>query len=128
MRRGGQSVFKDMPGELHVRIEASEDARSQRIQKEQDVSLKEAEKIVAKRDKAAEFHLKRFYEIGWSNPLHYHLVINTGKWDTEAAAHLGRQAPRPPRDGRRRPPPRRDPVLQVAPFRPVLGQIGRAHV
>ena len=73
---------------LHVRIEAPEDTRSQRIQSDQDISLKEAEKIVAGRDRAAELYLKRFYDIDWSNPLHYHLVINTGKWETEAAAHL----------------------------------------
>lgn len=44
--------------------------------------------LVTNRDKAAAAYLKNFYAIDWADPLHYHLVINTGKWGVEAAAHL----------------------------------------
>ena len=86
--RGGQAILKDMPGALHVRIEAPQDARVQRIQDQEDVSQQAAEKTVVERDRATADYLKRFYDVEWSNPAHYHLVINTGKLGVDAAAHL----------------------------------------
>ena len=86
--RGGQAILKDMPGVLHVRVEAPPDARIQRIQDQEDVGEEAAQKTMAERDKAAAAYLKRFYGVGWSDLTLYHLVINTGKWDIEAAAHL----------------------------------------
>lgn len=86
--RGGQAILKDMLGVLHVRVEAPLDARIQRIQAQEDVSQQAAERAITERDKAAADYLKRFYDIDWSDPMLYHLVINTGKWDVEAAAHL----------------------------------------
>jgi len=86
--RGGQAILKDEPGVLHVRIEAPEEARVQRLQEEEGLSPEEARKLIGERDKAAADYVRNFYDIDWSDAMHYHLVINTGKWDTEAAAHL----------------------------------------
>ena len=86
--RGGQAILKEMPDVLHVRIEAPLGARLQRIQDQGTISLEAAQEIAIQRDKAAADYLKRFCGIDWSDPLLYHLVINTGRWDIEAAAHL----------------------------------------
>lgn len=86
--RGGQAILQDQPGVLHVRIEAPLSDRSQRIQARRKVNPKEAQKIISEHDKASGDYLKRFYQIDWSDPLHYHLVLNTSKWDLEAAANL----------------------------------------
>jgi cytidylate kinase len=86
--RGGQAVLQEMPDVLHVRIEAPPDVRAQRIQEQENVSAKAAQDTVSERDRGAEAYLKRFYDVDWSDSSLYHLVINTGKWDTEAAAHL----------------------------------------
>ena len=86
--RGGQAILKDMPGVLHVRIEAQQGDRAQRIQDQEEVSPQVAQRTITERDRAAAAYLKRFYGVDWSDPTLYHLVINTGKWDIEAAAHL----------------------------------------
>jgi cytidylate kinase len=87
--RGGQAILKEMPGVLHVRIEAPLDIRGARIQGDEETGQQRpTEKTIVERDKAAAAYLKRFYGIDWADPVHYHLVINTGKFDVEAAAHL----------------------------------------
>jgi cytidylate kinase len=86
--RGGQAILMEMSGVLHVRIEAPLDARVEHLQDREGISVAAAQEMGTKRDKAAADYLKRFHGIDWSDPLLYHLVINTGKWDIEAAAHL----------------------------------------
>lgn len=86
--RGGQAILEDEPGVLHVRIEAPLDARVQRIQEQESVSQRAAQRTTDTRDRAAADYLKRFHSIDWSDPTLYHLVINTGRVDTEAAARL----------------------------------------
>ena len=86
--RGSQAILRDKPGVLHVRIEAPPDDRVKRIREQENVSEQEAGRIVAARDKAAADYLKRFYEIDWSNSLLYHLVINTGRMEIDAAVPL----------------------------------------
>lgn len=86
--RGGQVILKDKPDVLHVRIEASLEAQSQRIQERDKVSLAEAREIALNHDRAAADYLKRFYHIDWKDSQLYDLVINTSKLGPEAAAHL----------------------------------------
>lgn len=86
--RGGQAILKEMSGVLHVRIEAPLEAQSLRIQERENVSLAEAREIVLKHDRAAADYLKRFYNIDWADSQLYDLVINTGKLNAEATAHL----------------------------------------
>ncbi len=84
--RGGQVVLRDKPGVLHVRIEAPFDMRVQRMVERSKVSVKEAQQQIQTRDKASAEYLERFYGVNWADSSLYHLVINTGKWSTEAAA------------------------------------------
>jgi cytidylate kinase len=92
--RGGQAILRDMPGVLHVRVEAPRDIRTKRVQYREMVGLAlkfqhlEAEKVVDEHDRAAGAYLRRFYDIDWSDPMHYHVLVNTGKWGAEAAAGL----------------------------------------
>jgi cytidylate kinase len=77
--RGGQAILQEMPDVLHVRVQAPQSTRVRRDQYRENIGV---------RDKAAAAYLKRFYDIDWSDPTLYHLVVNTGKWGIEAAAHL----------------------------------------
>ena len=86
--RGGQAILKDKPGVLHVRIEAPLEARVERLHERENYSLGGAQDAAIKRDRAAADYLKRFYDIDWSDPLLYDLVINTGKLNTDAAVQL----------------------------------------
>jgi len=84
--RGGQAILHDKPGVLHVRIEAPIEARIQRLVERNQVDAKKARQYIQGRDKASAEYLERFYGVNWSDPLLYHLVINTGKWGEAAAA------------------------------------------
>lgn len=92
--RGGQAILKEKADVLHVRIEAPLDMRLERVQVRENITLAPAaqrevvEDIVAQRDAAAADYLKRFYDVDWSDPSLYHLVINAGRLGTEAVAHL----------------------------------------
>jgi len=86
--RGGQAVLRDMPGVLHVRVEAPLAVRIPRVAETNRVSSSEAERLIGEHDKASAGYVKRFYKIDWSDPLLYHLTINVGVWKIESAARL----------------------------------------
>jgi cytidylate kinase len=86
--RGGQAILHDEPGVLHVRIEAPIEARVQHLRDHAGLSEQDAGKMVTSRDRAAADYLKRFYNVDWADPTLYHLVLNTGRFDTEAAANM----------------------------------------
>jgi cytidylate kinase len=92
--RGGQAILRDKRDVLHVRIEAPLEKRIQHVHYHDMAGLaaefqrKRAEEVVAERDRAATDYLKRFYDVDWSDSGLYHVIINTNKCSTEAAAHL----------------------------------------
>jgi cytidylate kinase len=86
--RGGQATLQDMPGVLHVRIEAPMAARVLRIQAREGIVAEEAREMALRHDKAAEQYLKKLFTIRWDDANLYHLILNTGKWELEAAAQI----------------------------------------
>ncbi len=86
--RGGQALLKETHGVLHVRLEAPLGARVMRIQQVEKLSLGAARALALKRDESAAAYLEHFYGIDWSNPLLYHLTLNTGRWELEDAAQV----------------------------------------
>ena len=87
--RGGQTILKDKPDVLHVLLEAPIEDRVRRIRDREGVGQRDAQRLITDRDRAAEDYMKRFYGgVDWTDLTHYHLIINTSRWDTEAAAHL----------------------------------------
>jgi cytidylate kinase len=87
--RGGQAVLRDQPGVLHVRIEMSFDERVRRVNEQQRFGRPEvARDFVAERDRATADYLRSYYDVEWADPALYHLTINTGLLDAEAAAHI----------------------------------------
>ena len=86
--RGGQVVLQNKPGALHVRIEAPYDVRVRRVAEEERIVPSAAQDEITDRDRAAAGYLKRFHDVDWADPSLYHLIVNTGKWDLEAAAKI----------------------------------------
>jgi cytidylate kinase len=96
--RGGQILLKGRPDVLHVRIEAPMEDRIQRVKLQLKLEKKmaldtldtrrAAQDLIAGRDAASADYLKRFYGVDWSDPLHYHLVINSGKLSLVLAAQV----------------------------------------
>jgi cytidylate kinase len=86
--RGGQMVLRDHPDVLHVRIEAPLDDRIRRVQDMQGVTASAARRLIDEHDQASARYLERGFKADWDDPYLYHLLINTGRWDLEAAAQL----------------------------------------
>ena len=86
--RGGQAILREKHGVLHVRIDAPLGARVLTVQRQQALSLDAANTLTVNRDQTAAAYLRNFYDIDWDDPLLYHLILNTGKWSVEAAAHI----------------------------------------
>jgi cytidylate kinase len=90
--RAGQAILMGKPGVLHVRIEAPIEKRIAQVAQTQALTLAAARLVVAEHDKSAVDYLRRFYGIDASDPLLYHIVINTGRLGIDFAADLVVQA------------------------------------
>ncbi|HQE93684.1 MAG TPA: cytidylate kinase-like family protein [Anaerolineae bacterium] len=86
--RGGQAILREQPDVLHVRIEAPLGARVLRVKERAKITIGEATELTRNKDLAAETYLSKFFDIDWSDPLLYHLLFNTGKWDADAVAEI----------------------------------------
>ncbi len=86
--RGGQAILREKPGVLHVRLNGPLGARALRVKERSSMSLAEATVFTKAKGQAALDYLVRFFEIDWNNPLLYHLVFNTGKWELSDVAEI----------------------------------------
>lgn len=90
--RGGQALLAGKADVLHVRVEARLDDRDLRVHEQEKVSLGHAQDIVVNHDRAAAAYLKHFYDIDWSDPALYDLMVSTSKLGIEGAAQVIVQA------------------------------------
>lgn len=96
--RGGQAILRDYKDVLHLRIEAPWEQRLQHVRAQlknqkytpgsQIDGRREAQDLILAKDAASADYLKRFFGIDWTDPMYYHLVINTGKMSIDLAAQL----------------------------------------
>ena len=82
--RGGQAILRDHPGVLHVRVEAPLAHRMEAVMERTDMPPTQVEMAIEDQDRAAQSYVKRFYDIDPTDPIHYHLVVNTGLLDQRA--------------------------------------------
>lgn len=86
--RGGQAILRDHPGVLHVRVEAPLAHRMEAVIERTELLPTQAEMAIEDQDRAAQSYVKRFYNIDPTDPINYHLVVNTGLLDRESAAEV----------------------------------------
>ncbi|MCA9870323.1 MAG: cytidylate kinase-like family protein [Anaerolineae bacterium] len=86
--RGGQAVLQEMPEVLHIRMVAPLSYRLLQVQQAHGLDMEEARDLIAQRDRRSAAYLKEVFGIDWDNPLLYHLVVNTARWQPEVAADL----------------------------------------
>ncbi|MGC9467095.1 MAG: AAA family ATPase [Anaerolineae bacterium] len=86
--RGGQAILREKPGVLHVRLNAPLGARALRVKEREDTSLAEATEMTKNKDQAAIAYLERFFEVDWDNPMLYHIILNTGKWELASVTDI----------------------------------------
>jgi cytidylate kinase len=96
--RGGQMILRDHPDVLHVRVEAGLEERILRVRGDAEFASRRysdsvearraAQALIVANDDASSDYLKHFYDVDWSDPQLYHLVINTSKLALDQAAKL----------------------------------------
>lgn len=88
MGRGGQVLFADIPGALHVRIVAPYELRVKRVKEEFDYDDQLAEQVVKHSDHDRTGFHKFFFHVNWDDPQLYDLTINTQHFTVYAAVKL----------------------------------------
>ena len=86
--RSGFYVFRKHPNHLSVLIHASQEARVQRIMRKNNVSEKEAEKIIETVDTMRENYVNRYTGMSRYNTKMYDLVISMDGLSEDDAASL----------------------------------------
>ena len=83
---GAGVVTKDLPNLFHVRLVASLEKRIERVQRLENLSSKEAAKLIEKKESGRGRYIKAYFRTQVDDDLHYHLVLNTDLVPPPAAA------------------------------------------
>ena len=86
--QGGQVWLHDYQGACHIKVMAPLETRVARVAEREGLSVAAARRKVRASDAARNDYLARYHNINWLDPLHYHLVINTGQAPPEVAMSL----------------------------------------
>ncbi len=87
--RGGQMILRDFPSILHVRLFAPKEIRVQRLTEREGISERSALRQVQQSDEQKrQFIRHMFKNADWRNSKYYHLIIDTGRIPSEAAAEI----------------------------------------
>lgn len=86
--RGGQAVLQNLPGTLHVLVQAALPARILRIQQVEGSGLEQAYHSALEHDRTTARYLDRVFGIRWDDPLLYHLELNTSRVSVDQAAQI----------------------------------------
>lgn len=86
--RASNFITKDIPHGFHVRIIASMDFKIDNVAAAQNVSKKEAEKIIISKTKDRDNFIKEYLRYDVTETLNYDLVINNAGHSTDEAARL----------------------------------------
>lgn len=85
---GAHVITRDLPDLFHVRLVGSLEHRIQRIQQREQLNPKEAMAFINRQDRGRERYLKRYFSQQLSEPLLYHLTINTDRFSDKEVVRL----------------------------------------
>ena len=86
--RGGQMLLKNHPTALHVQTVAPFAQRVEVVAARYGLSARAAQQRVRASDRARADYLRRYHDVDWLDPTHYHLVLNTAGLPAPAAVQL----------------------------------------
>jgi cytidylate kinase len=87
--RGSQFILKGYPGVLHVLAVASIEVRVKRVMQDLNLDQEEAAKLeILRYDNSLREFFKRYFKAEPEDPVHYDLVINTGRFSFQTAASI----------------------------------------
>jgi cytidylate kinase len=86
--RGSQFILRDHPGALHILVVAPMEVRVKRVMEDLEVDEENANQEIARHDNSRREFIKRYFKAELEDPVHYDLVINTGRFSLEAAVSI----------------------------------------
>ncbi len=86
--RGSHIILKDHPETLHVLVVASPEVRVKRVMQDLALDPEAAKLEIARFDSSLRQFIKRYFKTEMEDPVHYDLVINTGRLGFAAAASM----------------------------------------
>ena len=86
--RGSQFILKDYPGILHVLAVAPLEVRVERVMRDRRLDQEAAKLEILRYDNSLREFFKRYFKAEPEDPVHYDLVINTGRFSFQAAASI----------------------------------------
>ncbi|MHB8126634.1 MAG: cytidylate kinase family protein [Desulfitobacteriaceae bacterium] len=85
---GSQIIFAHHPDALHVKIMASQEVRINRIIQTIGLEKKDAERFLVLTDRKHKRYVSTLYGKDWSDPMLYHLTLNTDSLSVDEGASL----------------------------------------
>ncbi len=86
--RGANLVAARLPNALHVRLVSPLEQRIAHLREMRKLAAQEAAETLKREDRGRARYLKKYYKADASDPLNYHLIINTGLVGYDAAVEL----------------------------------------
>ena len=86
--RGGQGLFRNSPGTLHVRIIASRRFRVLQFATHEGCSALEARRLIRNLEKQRTRYLRFLYRLNWADPTLYDLTLRMDRLSIEQALNL----------------------------------------
>jgi cytidylate kinase len=86
--RGSQFILKGYPGILHVLAVAPLEVRVERVMRDRRLDQEAAKLETLRYDNSLREFFKRYFKAEPEDPVHYDLVINTGRFSFQAAASI----------------------------------------
>ena len=86
--RGSQFILKDFPNAFHVLVMAPLELRLKRVGQDMKLSEEAASHEIASYDGSRRKFIKRYFHAEREDPIHYDLVVNTGRLSYEDAASI----------------------------------------
>jgi hypothetical protein len=86
--RAGAIITAGSPTVLHVRLVAPFEFRALNYARSQGISEAEAARAIRAKDEATHHYVRGYFNTNVADPLHYDLVVNTGRTGFEGTARL----------------------------------------
>ena len=86
--RGAAAVLSEKERALHVRVVAPMTVCAERIAGRLSISVEDAKKLIQETDARRSRYHKEYYGREWSDPVNYHMTLNTGLLGIDGAADL----------------------------------------
>src|SRR5262249_1442638 len=87
--RGGSRFLRDHPWAFHVRLVAAMPVRVRRVMEHRWVREGQAHKLIAESDSQRRRFYEGYFGAEWSEPLEYHITVNTGRLGPAAVDLIG---------------------------------------